>query len=235
MLLTWEQGVERPEPAPTGEAVESDDWMMRLLQIPAFQLIPPVQLQAMFMRMQTVTAQPGQVIVRQGEPGDYFYVITQGRCVVTREVPSQRPLQLAQLDVGSCFGEEALISDSPRNATVTMLTQGVLRQLAKQDFEQLVNQPLARSMPWAEAEDLVARNKARFLDVRLPSEYRANNIPGSIGLPLYLLRQRVGQLDSELVYVCVCDTGRRSSVASFLLLQRGIDAYTLDGGLPVPN
>ena len=236
MMLTWEQSTaaeqEEQERERAIAAAEDDDWMMRLLQTPAFQMIPPANLQAMFLRMETVDARPGQAIVQQDTEGDYFYVITEGRCIVTRQQPPHRPIQLAQLEVGSCFGEEALISDSPRNASVTMLTHGKLKRLAKQDFRKLLNEPLTRRVTWTEAEGLVESGRARYLDVRLPSEFLNRKLPGSINIPLYLLRMRLRQVDPAKQWICVCDTGRRSSVASFLLMQRGYDAYILDRGLP---
>ena len=60
--------------------------------------------------------QPGDVVIKQGDEGDYFYVIVKGRCVVTRETPlNKEGIKLAELGIGDTFGEEALISE--RSAT----------------------------------------------------------------------------------------------------------------------
>ena len=68
-----------------------------------------------------------------------------GRCLVTRESPlNQKGIKLAELGVGETFGEEALIAEAKRNATVTMLTDGVLMRLNKQDFRDLMHEPLLR-------------------------------------------------------------------------------------------
>src|SRR3546814_14962054 len=80
--------------------------MTRLLQMRSFQMVPPANLQAMFMRLQKFDAEPGQVIVKQGEPGDFFYVIVSGRCIVTREQPNQKAVRLAEPDAGPCRSEE---------------------------------------------------------------------------------------------------------------------------------
>lgn len=232
VMLTWDQSDALEVGELGGEnTCDSDDWMTRLLQTHAFQLVPPANLQAIFMRMERVDAVAGEVIVRQGESGDYFYVIIDGRCLVTREQPHQKAVRLAELDTGSCFGEEALISDSPRNATVTMLNHGSLMRLSKDDFRKLLNEPLTRRLPMTEAQSMANAEKAKFLDVRLPSEFANRNLPGSINLPLYMLRMRLDQLDKRMSYICVCDTGRRSSVASFVLMQKGFEAYTLAQGL----
>jgi rhodanese-related sulfurtransferase len=193
--------------------------------------VPPANLQAIFMRMQRVDAAPGQTIVTQGEAGDYFYVITEGRCIVTREQPGQKAVRLAELDSGSCFGEEALISDTPRNASVTMLTRGSLMRLAKDDFRKLLKEPLTRRVSRAEGDALVERGRGIYLDVRLPSEYQNGSLPGALNIPLYMLRMRLSQLPAGKGLICVCDTGRRSSVASFVLTQKGYEAYRLSPGL----
>jgi len=236
VMLTWDQSGRFEVGELTGGGSAKDgDWMTKLLQMRVFQMVPPSNLQAMFMRMQEMRADPGQVIVRQGEPGDFFYVIMEGRCMVTREAPNQKPMRLAELDSGSCFGEESLIADAERNATVTMLTRGRLMRLSKQDFRTLLNDPIARRVGFDEAQKLVGGGKAKWIDVRLPSEYQRAHLPDSINIPLYMLRMKLAQLDPAQTYIVVCDTGRRSSVAVFVLSEKGFEAYTLENGLPAKS
>lgn len=233
VMLTWDQSGRFEVGELTGGGPADDgDWMTKLLQMRVFQMVPPSNLQAMFMRMAEMKVDPGHVVVRQGEPGDYFYVIMEGRCIVTREAPNQKPMRLAELDTGSCFGEEALIADAERNATVTMLTRGRLMRLSKQDFRTLLNEPIARKITFDEAQKMVEAGKAAWLDVRLPSEFQRGSLPGAINLPLYMLRMRISQLRPDQTYIAVCDTGRRSSVAVFVMSEKGFEAFSLDKGLP---
>ena len=61
------------------------------------------------------------MVIKQGTEGDYFYVVVAGKCVVTRETPlNKEGIKLAELGPGDSFGEEALIAEAKRNATVTM-------------------------------------------------------------------------------------------------------------------
>jgi CRP-like cAMP-binding protein len=232
VMLTWDQtgsfvvGDMACETAAVG-----DDWMMRLLQMKSFQRVPPANLQAIFMRMQKLDAEPGQVIVRQGEPGDFFYVIVDGRCIVTREQPNQKAVRLAELGAGACFGEEALIADEHRNASVTALVRTQLMRLAKDDFRKLLNEPLERRLALPDAQKLVDSGRARWLDVRLPSEFQNGAPAGALNIPLYMLRMKLAAVDPNLSWIVCCDTARRSSVAAFVLTQKGYDAYVLDGGI----
>ncbi len=233
VMLTWDQSGRFEVGELTGQGGGGDqDWMTKLLQMRVFQMVPPSNLQAMFLRMKEVAVEPGQVVLRQGEAGDYFYVIMEGRCMVTREVPNQKAVRLAELDSGSCFGEEALIADAERNATITMLTRGRLMRLSKDDFRTLLNEPIVRRLSFEQAQKLVAENKLKWLDVRLPSEYQRAHLPDSINMPLYMLRMKLSLLNPVQPYVAVCDTGRRSSVAVFVLSEKGFEAYALDKGLP---
>jgi CRP-like cAMP-binding protein len=134
VMLTWDQTgtYEVRDLNATQTTAAPDDWMTTLLQTKAFHRLPPANIQAVFMRMQKVPCRAGDVIIKQGDAGDYFYVITHGRCGVTRETPlNKEGIKLAELGVGDTFGEEALISESRRNATVTMLTDGSLMRLGK--------------------------------------------------------------------------------------------------------
>jgi CRP-like cAMP-binding protein len=233
MMLTWDQTdtLQVGEVVP-GTVSHDDDWMTRLLQMRSFQIVPPANLQTIFMRMQRVDVGPGQLIVKQGDIGDYFYVIIQGRAIVTRDQPNQKQsLKLAELEPGQCFGEEALIADEPRNANVTMLTQGALMRLAKEDFRTLLRDPATRRIGTQEAEAMIRDHKARYLDVRLPSEFQNRNLDQSFSVPLYMLRAKLAQLSADTSYICVCDTGRRSAVAAFVLMQKGYDAFVLDPSL----
>lgn len=231
VLLTWDQtGTYEVGELRAGDE-PGDDWMTMLLQSRAFHRVPPANLQAVFMRMQRVEYAAGDVIVRQGEAGDYFYVIVEGRCVVTRDSPvSAEGLRLAELGKGETFGEEALISGAGRNATVTMLTDGAVMRLAKDDFNTLLHEPLLQWVDYARACELVAGG-GQWLDVRLPSEYEHWHIEGSLNVPLYFIRMKLKSLDPSIPYVVVCDNARRSSAAAYILSERGFDAFVLRGGL----
>ena len=165
VMLTWDQTGSYEVSELRGEADSSDDWMTTLLQTKAFHKIPPANIQAIFMRLQQVNYREGDVIIKQGDEGDYFYVITRGRCQVTRETPlNKEGIKLAELVVGDTFGEEALISDAKRNATVIMETDGSLMRLGKDDFKTLLNEPMLEWIDMGEAEQIIQEG-GLWLDV----------------------------------------------------------------------
>jgi CRP-like cAMP-binding protein len=237
ILLTWDQlsGIEVNEIAQEeslgGEELAADesDWMTRILQSQAFLQVPPANIQAMFMRMQEVPVRKGEVVITQGEEGDYYYIIKSGAAKVSRAAKGGE-LPLAQLKDGDAFGEEALLSEAKRNATVTMISDGLLMRLSKDDFNALLKEPM---LSWVSYEEALGKVKqgAKWLDVRLDSEHQNTGLEGSINLPLFMLRMKADTLDPNREYIAYCDTGRRSSAAAFLLSERGFTTYVLKGGL----
>jgi CRP-like cAMP-binding protein len=234
VMITWDQTgtYEVAElQAQLQGAGGGDDWMTTLLQTKAFHRIPPANIQAIFLRLQRIPCRAGEVVIKQGDEGDYFYIVVNGKCVVTRETPLNREgIKLAELGVGDTFGEEALIAEAKRNATVAMLTDGVLMRLNKQDFRELMNEPLLQWVSYEKAREIIEQG-GRWLDVRLPSEHQNVSIEGALNIPLYFIRLKLSALDRNIPYVVYCDTGRRSSAAAFILVERGFDAYVLTGGL----
>jgi CRP-like cAMP-binding protein len=231
-VLSWDQPVARPAAAQAPAASEpvGEDWMTNFLRTRGFQRVPPENLQAVFMRMESVEVDAGSVIVKQDTDGDYFYVIAEGRCVVTREVPGKSPIKLAEFGPGSCVGEDALISGDRRNATITMTTRGKVMRLGKKDFDSLLKQPMTRPLSQKQAQQLLAEG-AVWLDVRMPPDRKDQGMPGAVSIPFFILRSRLSTLDPSRSYIAYCNNGQFSSVAAFLLCKQGLDAYFLKGGL----
>ncbi len=232
VMLTWDQTGTYEVSELAGKSDQtSEDWMTMLLQTKAFHKIPPANIQAIFMRMQQINYRTGDVILKQGAEGDYFYVLIRGAALVTRETPlSKEGIKLAELKVGDTFGEEALISDAKRNATVTMQSDGAVMRLGKDDFKKLLNEPMLDWVTMPEAEEII-RGGGQWLDVRLPSEFENQHLDSSLNIPLYFMRLKINTLDQSKKYIVCCDTGRRSSAGAYILSERGYHAYVLRGGI----
>lgn len=209
---------------------EDPEWLFQLFSNPLFAKVPSNNMAALCERMRPVPVKTGQAILNQGESGDYYYVIRQGRARVLRSFRGAAPTEVASLGPGQGFGEEALITGEPRNATVEMNSDGLLMRLSQSDFNELLRPALVKRVDPRSALVMV-KNGARFLDVRTEPEFREFAIPDSQNLPLGNLRHLSETLDRKRKYITVCQTGRRCAVAAFLLNQRGFDVYVLRDGL----
>ena len=207
-------------------SVEEDgrNWIRRMRHIMAFKNMPPANIKSLLQRMETISVDEDDVIIQQGTPGDYYYVLTEGEALVTRTV------ELATLTAGASFGEEALLSGAKRNASVTMSTAGQMMRLAKADFNELLKEPLLDRVTADEAQVRVAKGHI-WLDVRHVTEFNHSHLQNAINIPLHELRMRMKELDKDKQYICYCGTGRRSSAAAFLLVQNGFKVVVLIGGV----
>lgn len=234
-LLTWDQlsvtpeGEPQAEPEKTGWFTESTLLRVQTLARGLFPALPQSAIDALLKRAKRFRVHRGQMVIREGDAAEYYYVLEAGRCRVSRKVGGGE-LPLAELGGGDAFGEDALIEGRPRSATVTMLTDGVVLRISRADFSQLLREPLLRRLGRPEAE-AKARAGAVWIDVRYPAEYLFDKIPGAINIPLNEIRNASGPLDPSREYILYCQSGKRSAAAAFLLAQRGHMAYVLDGGL----
>lgn len=206
---------------------QSSDWMTRMLQSPLFAGLPATNIQRIFGRMERFEVRADQIVIRQGQPGDYYYVIESGYCEVTREIAGgRREIHLSDLGPGHAFGEAALVSGRPRDATVTMLSDGCLMRMAAADFDELIRQPLLPPLSVAQAID-AARDGACWLDVRYPEEYARETLRHSRNLPLTVLRLQSQRLPRDTRYIVGADDPGQAAVGAFLLIERGFQVSWL--------
>lgn len=228
--LQYKLGDKAPNRTPLEWMRDTSVFSVEKLQSGVFSKVPVANIEAMFQRMERISTVAGQVIIQQGAVGDYYYLIEHGALLVSRADGFNAPsMPVAELQAGDAFGEEALVSDNKRNATVTMKTDGQLLRLNKRDFIELLKEPMLKQVSRQVADAMVAKG-ALWVDARLPSEYQYEHIDGALNLPLNEIRQKIPALDRQKTYVVYCQTGRRSSAAAFILVQRGFDVLVLKGG-----
>lgn len=209
----------------------SDDWMSALLRSPIYQRLPPINLQKILMSLEAVHFSKGEVIVDQGSMGDYYYLIKNGQCELTRKPsPNAKEIKLAQLATGDTFGEDSLLSDAPRNVTITALTDISLLRLNKPNFVSLIKEPSLKFIDYVEMQDAVQKG-ALLLDVRSPDDYEHHHLADSINEPFFSLRMQLKTLNRDKPIIVVCADGKTSEAAVFLLLRHKINAMILTGGM----
>ncbi|WP_062067750.1 cyclic nucleotide-binding domain-containing protein [Cellvibrio sp. OA-2007] len=227
-MLTWSQVADYLQLIISRERDldEDVDWMMTVLKSNLFFKVPPLNVEQIFSRLTPQVVYAGDVIIRQGEMGDQCYFIKEGEADVTRHSDNKRQ-HLATISVGRCFGEDALVNETVRNATVMMRTDGVLMRLDKQDFYRLLKEPTVATLALNELEANIA-NHVVAVDVRSEEEYSEMHLPHAVNVPLNILAIKSRLLAKDKLYIFYCDTGRRSRAAAHLLAQHGYKTLALD-------
>lgn len=121
-----------------GEPEPVDAVRLQALDQPLFAGMPAARLEAAARRLVAVPIAAGEVVVRQGDEGDRFYVIDAGTFRVTQASDAGEAV-LRDLGPGEVFGEIGLLRSSPRTATVTATSDGVLYALDAAGFSELVS------------------------------------------------------------------------------------------------
>jgi len=237
IMLTWDQlaGYEKGAHKTDKQSRNAGEWMdstgvfsAESLKNGIFRALPPANVEEMFRRMERIPVKAGQVIIRQGDEGDYYYLIESGTAEVSRSAnPGYPPTLVAQLQAGSAFGEEALASGNKRNANVTMQTDGVLLRLGKSDFIELLKKPLLTKVGIDEAKRMMQQG-AQLLDVRTHAEFNLKHASNAINVPLHEIRESMTQLDKNKDYITYCQSGRRAASAAFILAQSGFRVAVID-------
>lgn len=208
---------------------EDADWMMTLLKSNLFYKVPPMNIQKILNKFTAKYVSSGETVLRQGELGDCCYYIKEGVAGVYQSPDDKSAFSLvAELGVGRCFGEDALVNRDLRNATITMHTNGVLMRLDKQDFFLLLRSPGADGVNLGQAKSKVGSG-AGWIDVRTQDEYDRGHCEGAVNMPLDLLKLK-SRLLQDKEYVLYCNSGRRSEAAAYLLSQDGFKVSMLVGG-----
>jgi CRP-like cAMP-binding protein len=96
--------------------------------------LPGETLRDLGKRMEREEIAPGTVVVREGEPGDRFYVVFAGMLSVSNSAMGKRDV----LRPGAYFGEVALTMDMPRTATVAAITPAVVASCDRATFDELL-------------------------------------------------------------------------------------------------
>lgn len=155
-----------PEPTRNHEALQS------LRNIPLFANVSDADLESIASHMIERRYPRHSVVVEEGLPGDYMYVICEGRVKVTKLSEDGREKILKLLGAGDFFGEMALLDRAPRSASVETLDASRMLALARNDF--LASMRSSPNLAMAVVQELTRRlreasehaSSLSFLNVR---------------------------------------------------------------------
>jgi CRP-like cAMP-binding protein len=171
-------------------APEIKERMDRIFMIRAFHkyLLPGVPedtLWGMVDQAEQVELGRGQVVFREGDVGDSFYLIRSGQVKVSKAAldgagAADKEIVLSYLPAGNFFGETALVSGAPRTATVTTIFPTTLIRLARDDFYRFL-----------ERHPQLLERVETTLEERRVANLVAESTPGSGNVLSELIREEV--------------------------------------------
>lgn len=208
MLVTWARVRSSDELAADRGTV-----VARLHRVPLFRGLDMASLEQLAALAEPVAVAAGQDPIRQGEPGDRFYVIQEGEADILID-----GFRIRELGPGDDFGERALLRDTPRTATVHALSDMELLAIGRDAFLQAVTGEAGVSF---EPRDLVRAPAVEVLR-ELPVFARA----GDSELRALAASARREEITAGTVVFDVGDV----SAAAYVILQGRVELRR-DGGV----
>ncbi|MFT5693236.1 MAG: rhodanese-related sulfurtransferase [Oceanicoccus sp.] len=199
-----------------------EDWDSAFVKSPLAANLPGSEIHKLLLQLENIEVQCGDTIVKNHSVGDYFYVVKEGVAQVQTERSGPHKGATFELTAGNYFGDEALVADTIRNASVTMLSDGILGRLNADAFNRLIKRHLVTHLT---PDVHVSSDELQMIDVRLPIEFRADHKEGSNNIPISALRNRLTNMKQSLLYVVTPANDSRSELATYLLRQAGFQAY----------
>jgi CRP-like cAMP-binding protein len=111
----------------------------KLADVSMFAGLPPGRIETALRAAEVRRAPAGEVVIRQGDKADNFYVIADGAVEVTQAAEEGATRRLRRMGPGEFFGEIGLLSGIPRTATVTVVEDATLISLPGEAFLELVS------------------------------------------------------------------------------------------------
>ncbi len=115
----------------------NQEYVEKFSQVPLFEGLTRSEISDLLKITENVEAKEGELIVRQGTPGDGFYVIGAGTFEVLKS--GNKDEVLARLEDLSSFGEMSLVTEDERSASVMCVKEGRLKKFPKAKFQALID------------------------------------------------------------------------------------------------
>lgn len=130
-----------------------------LSQVYLFRELTPVEMDTLISIAQEKKVKKDEMIFKEGDVGDAFYLIVSGSVRISTIVPGVGEEALAVLKEGEYFGEMALIDDAPRSASAIANDDVILLLIGKKQFRKLLAQEtgMAYKLLWVFTKTLSAR------------------------------------------------------------------------------
>ncbi len=211
----------------TNTKIFDSDWTMAMIKTPLLKQLPLKHIEKLFESMEEIKVRAGDTIISQGEDGDYFYMIKKGSCLVSRH-NGTKEIALTELRPTESFGEEALLTNTQRNATIRMITNGRLMRINKLNFVRFLRNYMINWVDPDQVNDILSQGAIK-IDLT-ENSWLTSEIEDAIKIPPFMLRNQMITLSRKNSYLLLCDNDNSNALASYLLSKRGIKNYVLRGG-----
>ena len=130
-----------------------------LKKIPLFEGLNSAQLTKVAAITTERIVEVGEKIFTEGQTGNEFFIIIEGRVRISKHVPGVGEEALAILDTGTYFGEMALVDDTPRSADAVAHTRCKLRVIKRDELDGLMftDKDIAYTLLWTFVRTLAVR------------------------------------------------------------------------------
>ena len=220
---------ELPDESPL-KGHDSYNWVVGLLNSNAVQMLPRGHIDQIFKNLEPMQVKAGEEIIAEGDVGDFCYISVEGVAEVFKCVEEGEKL-VATLREGALFGENALVSNEPRTASVRMKTDGLLMKMVGEKFSSLLKSHVVRWLTVDVSYEKISAG-AQLVDVRELDEFHNISFQGSKHIPMAELRDKCDdELDKSKEVITCSNTGMRCASAAFLLATLGYDVYSMQGGI----
>jgi len=138
-----------------------------LAKIPFFTGLPEKELDRLSSKMEVVNLKPGEILFREGDPGEHLYIVVKGDLDILKAPDTEDELILNTIHEGEYIGEMSLATGAPRTASVRGRNEVVLLSLSRKQFNDLLHQhpELASVMVSVLSHRLDNTNVATFRDL----------------------------------------------------------------------
>ncbi len=109
-----------------------------LVNIPLFKGLSEEELQTIDQYMGILEFDPGEVVFKEGDPGDFVCFVLDGKLNVMKKSMGGEQSSVAQMTQGRAIGEMSIVDTLPRSATVIADTKCTLSVLRKADYERMI-------------------------------------------------------------------------------------------------
>jgi len=123
-----------------GTEISVPDKILHLRKIQIFEELSIAELSAVASVTEESVFQPGETVIKEGDPGEIMYLIIEGEVSVNKGQEPGHKIELDRISVGDYFGEMALFEDMPRSATIRTEKETRLLMLHKREFAEIVRE-----------------------------------------------------------------------------------------------